>query len=103
MFKAGENDRTRTSFGKYYVPIVTLSAKDNQKLSKLPSKGFERPVCLSEYERKSESKNLTNNYRYFIESNFVGLNRFVLNYLNRDNDVKKSLRLEILFTKRYYQ
>ena len=89
MFKAGENDHTRTSFGKYYVPIVTLSAKDNQKLSKLPSKRFERPVCLSEYERKSESKNLTNNYRYFIESNFVGLNRFVLNYLNRDNGVKK--------------
>ena len=27
-----------------YVPVVTLSAKDNQKLSKLLSKGFERSV-----------------------------------------------------------
>ena len=29
---------------KSYVPLVTLSAKDNQKLSKLLSKGFERSV-----------------------------------------------------------
>ena len=27
---------------KLYVPIVTLSTRDNQKLSKLLSKGFER-------------------------------------------------------------
>ena len=26
---------------KLYVPVVTLSARDNQKLSKLLSKGFE--------------------------------------------------------------
>ena len=29
---------------KLYVPVVTLSAGDNQKLSKLISKGFERSV-----------------------------------------------------------
>ena len=29
---------------KLYVPVVTLSARDNQKLSKLLSKGFERSV-----------------------------------------------------------
>ena len=29
---------------KLYVPVVSLSAKDNQKLSKLLSKGFERLV-----------------------------------------------------------
>ena len=29
---------------KLYVPVVTLSATANQKLSKLLSKGFERPV-----------------------------------------------------------
>ena len=29
---------------KLYVPVVTLSAKYNQKLSKLPSTGFERSV-----------------------------------------------------------
>ena len=29
---------------KLYVSVVTLSARDNQKLSKLLSKGFERSV-----------------------------------------------------------
>ena len=29
---------------KLYVPVVSLSAKDNQKLSKLLSKGFEKSV-----------------------------------------------------------
>ena len=29
---------------KLYVPVVTLSATDNQKFSKLPSKAFEKSV-----------------------------------------------------------
>ena len=29
---------------KLYVPVASLSAKDNQKLSKLLSKGFEKSV-----------------------------------------------------------
>ena len=33
---------------KLYVPVVTLSAKDNQKLSKLLSKGFETNISLLE-------------------------------------------------------
>ena len=33
---------------KLYVSVVTLSAKDNQKLSKLLSKRFERSVCWNE-------------------------------------------------------
>ena len=44
---------------KLYVPEVTLSAKDNQKLSKLLSKEFERSVYLSEYKTKRENKNTT--------------------------------------------
>ena len=37
---------------KRYVPAVTLLAKDNQKLSKLPSTVFERSVRWNEYEKK---------------------------------------------------
>ena len=59
---------------RVYVPVVTLSARDNQKLSKLLSKGFERSVYWNEYKTKSENKNTTNEYRYFLESNFVGVN-----------------------------
>ena len=82
---------------KLYVPVVTLLPRNNQKLSKLLSKGFERSVYWSEYKTKSETKNRTNEYRYFLESNFVGVNRlFVLIYLNRDNDVKRFV------TQKYY-
>ena len=34
---------------KLYVPIVTLSAEDNAKLSKLLSEGFKRPVYWKKY------------------------------------------------------
>ena len=58
-----------------YVPVVTLTATDNQKLLKLLSNGFERSVCWNEHKAKRENKNTTNEYRYFLESNFVGVNR----------------------------
>ena len=45
--------------------------------------------------KKSENKNTRNIYRYFLESNFVGVNRlFVLVYLNGGNDVKQDLNLK---------
>ena len=34
---------------KLYVPVVTLSVKDTQKLLKLLSKGFERSVYWNEF------------------------------------------------------
>ena len=70
-------------YTKLYVPVVTLSPKDNQKLSKLLSKGFERSFYCNEYKAKCENKNTTKKFRYFLESNFVGVNRlFVLLYTN---------------------
>ena len=42
---------------KLYVPALTLSVKDNPKLSKLLSKGFEKSVYWNEYKTKSENKN----------------------------------------------
>ena len=80
-----------------YFLVVTLSAKDNQKLSKLLSKGFERSVYWNEYKTKSENKNTANENRYFLESNLVGVSRlFVLAYSNEDGDSKR------FKTQRYY-
>ena len=41
---------------KLYVPLVSLSAKDNQKLSKLLSNGFERSVYWNKYKTKVRIK-----------------------------------------------
>ena len=73
---------------KLCVSVVTLSAKDNQKLSKLLSKGFERSIYWNEYKTKSENKDMTNEYK--IKSNFVGVDRlFVLVYSNVDDSAEK--------------
>ena len=75
---------------KLYVPVVTLSGKDNQKPSKLLGQGLERSVYWNECITKSESENTTNSYRYFLESNFVGFNRFlILLYSNQDANAQR--------------
>ena len=80
-----ENDNANTNSNniifnvkntKFRVPVITLSTKDNQKLSKLLSTRFERLVYWNEYKTKSKNKNTTNEGRYFIQSNFVRFNLF---------------------------
>ena len=63
---------------KLYVPVITLSARGNKKLSKLLSKRFERSVYWNECKTKSENKNTTNEYRYYLESFFVRVNRLLV-------------------------
>ena len=71
-------------------PVLTLSARDSQKLSKRLSKGFERSVYWNEYKTKSDNKSTTNEFRYFLKSNFVGVKRlFVLVYANHGNNTER--------------
>ena len=75
---------------KLYVPVVTLSAKGNQNLLKLLSKGFERSVYWNEYKTKSENKKTTIQFRYFVKSNFVWVNRlFALFCLDYGHDGRR--------------
>ena len=70
---------------KLYVPIVTLSSKDNVKLVKLLEEGFKRPVYWNEYQTKIESRNLDNNNltRFPLDASFQGVRRlFVLAFNN---------------------
>ena len=104
MFAAGaDNDNANSIYiifsiiftikgTKIHVPVITLSAKDNQKLSKLLSKEFKRSVYWNEHRTKSENKNTANEHRYFLESNFVGVIYFLLFllvYSSEDNNVKR--------------
>ena len=82
---------------KLNVSVVTLLAKDNQKVSKLLSKGLKRLVYWNEYKTKSDNRYKTYEFKYFVESNFVAVNRlFVLAYTNEDATSKR------FKTKRYY-
>ena len=54
-------------------------------------------MCWNENKTKSENKNTTNEYRYFLELNFVGVSRLiVLVYSNQDVNTKR------IKTQRYY-
>ena len=77
---------------KLYVPLVTLSSKDNVKLVKLLEEGFKRPVYWNEYQTKIETRNLDNNNltRFPLDASFQGVRRlFVLAFDNTDNGAKK--------------
>ena len=75
---------------KLCVPVVALSARDDQKLSKRLRKGFRRLAYLTEYKTKSEKKNTTNEYRYFLKPNFAEVNiLLILVYSNQYNDSKR--------------
>ena len=39
---------------KFYVPALTISPNDNRKVTKLPSKRFERSVYWNEYKTKKK-------------------------------------------------
>ena len=73
---------------KLYIPVCTLKAKENIKLTKLQSKGFKRSVFWNEYKSKIETQDLDNNNLKIIllDSSFQGVNRlFVLGNDNTEN------------------
>ena len=53
---------------KLYVPIVTLSSKDNAKLVKLLEDGFNRPVYWNEYQTKIENNKIRQQQFYNTSS-----------------------------------
>ena len=50
MYSAGDNATFAITDAKLYVPIVTLSAEGNAKLSKILSEGFKRLVYWNKYK-----------------------------------------------------
>ena len=82
---------------KLNVTVVTLSARDNKKLSTHLSRGFDISFSWNEYKTKTENKNTTNWNRYFFVSNFIEVDRLLaLVYSNQDNNPKR------FKTRRYY-
>ena len=75
-----------------YIPIVTLSSKDNVKLVKLLEEGFKRPIYWNEYQTKIELRYLDNINlaRFPLDASLQGVRRlFVLAFDDTDNGAKK--------------
>ena len=89
-----DDDTTFKINTKLYVPIVTLSSKDNVKLLK-PLRGFKRPVYWNEYQTKIETRNsdYNNLTRFPLDASFQGVRQlFVLAFDNTDKGGKKAKR-----------
>ena len=99
-YAGGDNVNNReTTFQitstKLYVPVVTLSTKDNVNLTKQLNEGFKRSVYWNEYKSKIETKEAdTNNLKRFpLDATFQGVNRlFVLAFDNTNNGANKVQR-----------
>ena len=90
------NNNRETTFQitstRLYVPVATLSTKDNENLAKQLDGGFKRSVYWNEYKSKIETKNLDANNvtRFPLDASFQGVNRlFVLAFDNTEDDDKK--------------
>ena len=93
-YTGGDNDNNReTTFQitstTLYVPVVTLSTKDNVNLAKQLNEGFKRSVYWNEYRSKIETKTDDNkNVTIFpLDASFEWVNRlsvFAFNNINNN-------------------
>ena len=94
---------------KLYLIIVTLSAEDNAKLSKLLSEGFKRAVYWNNYkviDNKVVEVAANNEEKYIrqlLDSSYQGVKRlFVLAYDNTADDNDHNDQVSIDSYKKYF-
>ena len=67
-----------------YVPVVTLSTQNNNKLLEQLRTGFKRTIKWN--KDRSEMTNQTNNLNYLIDPTFTKVNRLFVLSLKNEND-----------------
>ena len=71
---------------KWYVPVATLSAENDNKLLVQLKSGFRRTIKWNKYISQMSNQNKKNNLNYLIDTTFSNVNRlFVLSFENEDN------------------
>ena len=71
---------------KLYVPIVTLSAENDNKLLEQLKSGFRRTLKWNKCMPQMSNQNKNNNLNYLIDTTFSNVNRlFVLSFENEDD------------------
>ena len=68
-----------------HVPVVTLSAENDNKLLEQLKTGFERTIKWNKYRSEMSNQTKNNNLNYLIDPTFTYVNRlFVLTFENED-------------------
>ena len=87
---------------KLYLPVVTLSAENYNKLLEQSKTGFTRTITWNKYRSEMSSQTVNNNLNYLIDPIFTNVNiLFVLSLKNehRNDDENESVRTSF---KKYY-
>ena len=80
---ANQNATFTITDTKLYVPVVTLSTKENSKLLEQSKSGFKRVINWKKYLSKPELLLQNANLNHLVEPSFQGVNRlFVLAFEN---------------------
>ena len=61
---------------KLYVPVVTVSAQDDNKLLEQLKIGFKRTIKWNKYRSEMSNQDKTDNLNYLVDSAFTKVNRF---------------------------
>ena len=73
---------------KLYVPVITLSTKDNSKLLQQLKFRFQRVINWNKYSSKPELLAQNSNLNHLVEPNVQGVNRFFV--LAFENDTQRT-------------
>ena len=71
---------------KLFVPVVTLSGENNNKLSEQLKTEIKRTIKWNKYRSEMSNQTKNNNLNYLIDPTFTNVNRlFVLTFENEDD------------------
>ena len=69
-----------------YVPVVTLSTKDDNNFLEQLKSGFKRTIKWNKYRSEMTNQTKTNHLNHLIDPTFIKVNRlFVLSFENEED------------------
>ena len=71
---------------KLYVPVVTLSTKDDKKFLQQLKTGFKRTIKWNKYSSEMTNQTKNNNLNYLIDPTFTKVNRLFVLLFENEND-----------------
>ena len=83
---APTNPISKITDTKLYVPVATLSIKDDNIFSEQLKSGFKRTIKWNKYRSEMTNQTKTNYFNYLIDPTFAKVNRlFVLSFENEED------------------
>ena len=71
---------------KLYVPVVSVSSEEDNKLLDQLKSGFKRTIKRNKYMSQMSNKTKNNNLNYLIDPTFINVDRLFVLYFENDTD-----------------